>query len=160
MAAFDLWTPEFCLGCDKQTDGTAYCSESCRLGDFEKSSTPSSVASSPGLNTPSYPWSASRQQHGQHHSNKLYLAPAYDFTNAQPYGSTPLRQSYLSTPRSTTTSTRRTLTTSSSNSSLCSMQSTTSSATDASQLSDKARKELNAYANSFEQARLQRRRSY
>ncbi|EQB45252.1 hypothetical protein CGLO_15901 [Colletotrichum gloeosporioides Cg-14] len=154
MAAFDLWTPEFCLGCDKQTDGTAYCSESCRLADFEKTSTPSSVASSPGLNAPSYPWSGSSRQQS---SNKLYLAPAYDFTNPQPYGSTPVRQSYLSQRQS---STRRTLTTSSSNTSLCSMQSTTSSNADASQLSDKARRELQAYAVSFEQARLQRRRSY
>ncbi|KZL86919.1 hypothetical protein CI238_08507 [Colletotrichum incanum] len=151
MSAFDLWTHEFCLGCDKQTDGTAYCSESCRLADFEKTSTPSSVASSPGLNTPSYPWGSKQQ------ANNFYLSPAYDFSNAQPYGSTPARQSYLSSPR--TSSTRRTLTTSSSNSSLCSMQSTTSSNTDASHLSEKAKRELQAYAVSFEQARLQRRRS-
>ncbi|GKT49419.1 uncharacterized protein ColSpa_09600 [Colletotrichum spaethianum] len=151
MSAFDLWTHEFCLGCDKQTDGTAYCSESCRLADFEKTSTPSSVASSPGLNGPSSPW-GSRQQ-----ANSFYLSPAYDFSNAQPYGSTPARQSYLSSPR--TSSTRRALTTSSSNSSLCSMQSTTSSNTDASHLSEKAKRELQAYAVSFEQARLQRRRS-
>ncbi|EFQ33439.1 hypothetical protein CGRA01v4_00828 [Colletotrichum graminicola] len=151
MSAFDLWTHEFCLGCDKQTDGTAYCSESCRLADFEKTSTPSSVASSPGLNTPSYPWGSRPQV------NSFHLSPAYDFSNAQPYGSTPTRQSYLSSPR--TSSTRRTLTTSNSNSSLCSMQSTTSSNVDASHLSDKAKKELQAYAVSFEQARLQRRRS-
>ncbi|KAF6821236.1 hypothetical protein CSOJ01_00242 [Colletotrichum sojae] len=154
MAAFDLWTPEFCLGCDKQTDGTAYCSESCRLADFEKTSTPSSVASSPGLDAPAYPWAASRQPP----SNKFYLSPAYDFANAQPYGSTPLRQSYLSTPR--TSSTRRTLTTSSSNSSLCSMQSNTSSTTDASQYADTTKRELHAYASSFDHARLQRRRSH
>ncbi|KAK1471176.1 hypothetical protein CCUS01_17407 [Colletotrichum cuscutae] len=153
MAAFDLWTHEFCLGCDKQTDGTAYCSESCRLADFEKTSTPSSVASSPGLNTPSYHWTSTRQQ-----SNNFYLSPAYDFTNAQPYGSTPSRQSYLSSSRAPIT-TRRILTTSSSNSSLCSMQSTTSSNTDGSQLSEKAKRELQAYAVSFDQARLQRRRS-
>ncbi|GKT57310.1 hypothetical protein ColTof4_11460 [Colletotrichum tofieldiae] len=151
MSAFDLWTHEFCLGCDKQTDGTAYCSESCRLADFEKTSTPSSVASSPGLSTPSYPWGSKQQ------TNNFHLSPAYDFSNAQPYGSTPARQSYLSSPR--TSSTRRTLTTSSSNSSLCSMQSTTSSNTDASHLSEKAKRELQAYAVSFEQARLQRRRS-
>lgn len=155
MAAFDLWIPEFCLGCDKQTDGTAYCSESCRLADFEKTSTPSSVASSPGLNAPSYPWTGSSRQLL---SNKIHLAPAYDFTNPQPYGSTPQKQSSLSAPR--TSSTRRTLTTSSSNSSLCSMQSSTSSNSDASHLSEKARRELQAYAVSFEQARLQRRRSY
>ncbi|KAK2010302.1 hypothetical protein LZ32DRAFT_660567 [Colletotrichum eremochloae] len=152
MSAFDLWTHEFCLGCDKQTDGTAYCSESCRLADFEKTSTPSSVASSPGLNTPSYPW-GSRQQ-----TNNFHLSPAYDFSNAQPYGSTPARQSYLSSPRTSST-TRRTLTTSNSNSSLCSMQSTASSNLDAGHLSEKAKKELQAYAVSFEQARLQRRRS-
>ncbi|OLN95376.1 hypothetical protein CCHL11_04783 [Colletotrichum chlorophyti] len=152
MAAFDLWIPEFCLGCDKQTDGTAYCSEHCRLADFEKTSTPSSVASSPGLSTPSYPWTTSQRS-----SNNFCLAPSYDFSGTQPYGTTPVGHSYLSAPR--TSNTRRTLTTSSSSSSLCSMQSTTSSNTDASQLSDKAKRELQAYAVSFEQARLQRRRS-
>jgi hypothetical protein len=154
--AFDLWTHQFCLACDKQTDGATYCSESCRLADFEKtSSTPSSGASSPGMAAPSYPWTQ-RQP-----STKFYLSPAYDFSNAQPYGSTPVTQSFATVrrPQSTVLApSHRGLTPSSSHSSLCSMQSTSS--TDSAVLSDKARKELRAYAVSFEQVRLQRRRSY
>jgi hypothetical protein len=32
------WSPYFCLSCDKQTDGNVYCSEACRVADFEKTS--------------------------------------------------------------------------------------------------------------------------
>jgi hypothetical protein len=144
------WTHQFCLSCDKQTDGTTYCSESCRLAEYEKTSTPSSGQSSPGLAEPasSYPWTFSRPTTT---SRPLYLAPAYDFSNAQPYGSSQRSQSTGSTlaPKALSPST--------SQSSLCSMRSTAS--TD-SQLSEKAARELRAYARSFESVRLQRRRSY
>jgi hypothetical protein len=40
------------------------------------------------------------------------------------------------------------------------MRSTSSSSSEASQLSVKAARELRAYASSFEQVRMQRRRSY
>ena len=34
--AIDMeWWPEFCLACDKQTDGSVYCSEACRLIEHE-----------------------------------------------------------------------------------------------------------------------------
>jgi hypothetical protein len=155
--ALDLWTPEFCLGCDKQTDGAAYCSESCRLAEFESSSAPSSGASSPSYTTSSYPWTTSKQP-----SAKFQLSPAYDFRNPQPYGSTPLPPSYLSqrSEPSTLTMPTRVLTPSSSHSSLCSMQSTSSAGSESAHLSDKAKRELRAYASSFEQVRMQRRRSY
>jgi len=164
--AFDSWAQDFCLACDRQvqTDGAAYCSEACRLAESEKTtSTPGSQASSPGFSPPSHPWlSQSRPTR----STKFYLSPAYDFTNAQPYGSTPVRQSLQRSnltvaapehPRPSEPS--RSLTPSSSSSSLCSVHSTSSSG-EANQLSDKARKELQAYAVSFEQVRMQRRRSY
>lgn len=148
--AFDLWTHQFCLACDKQTDGATYCSESCRLADFEKTcSTPSSTASSP-------PTSPFTQQ-----PVKFYLSPAYDFSTAQPYGRTPVPQSYLG-QRTTTTTTqqpRKSLTPSSSHSSLCSIQSYSSSNSECFQLSEKSKRELQAYAVSFEQVRLHRRRS-
>ncbi|KAF7546330.1 hypothetical protein G7046_g9330 [Stylonectria norvegica] len=156
----DFWTHSFCLACDKQVhnDGAAYCSESCRLADFEKTSTPSSQASSPGFTPPSYPWSTASSSH-----SKFFLSPAYDFAHAQPYGTTsPARQQSFklsSGDNTSAASAARILTPSSSHSSLCSMQST-SSAGEANQLSDKARKELRAYAVSFEQVRMQRRRSY
>lgn len=163
MASFDLWTPEFCLGCDKQTDGAAYCSESCKLADFEKTSsasTPSSSSpSSPSLLTaPSYPWtqsssgSASRNNSSSN-NNQFFLSPAYDFPSRSP------------THRNTFSSRTEThLSPSSSYSSLCSMQTAASTAQqprlETVQLSERAQKELREYAISFEYARLQRRRSY
>lgn len=152
--AFDLWTHQFCLGCDKQTDGATYCSESCRLADFEKTcSTPSSASSSLCSSLPSSPFAS---------STKFYLSPAYDFSAAQPYGSTPQPRSYLTQRTSTSQQQqpRKTLTPSSSHSSLCSIQSSSSSGSESFQLSERSRKELQAYAVSFEQVRLQRRRSY
>ncbi|TPX11045.1 uncharacterized protein E0L32_008082 [Thyridium curvatum] len=146
--SFDLeWDHQFCLACDKQTDGATYCSESCRLADYEKTSGSSSGASSPALSGPSYPWAAS--------NSKFRLTPAYDFTNAQPYSAVSFRQSAAPSPRL-----RSSLSPSSSQSSLCSLKSSSSTATEASHLSAKAKKELRDYASSFEQARLQRRRSY
>jgi hypothetical protein len=146
------WTHQFCLACDKQTDGTTYCSESCRLADYEKTSTPSSGQSSPGLPDPasgSFPWTFSKPTTT---SRPLYLSPAYDFSNAQPYGLSQLAQSTGGTlaPKA--------LCASNSHSSLCSMNSTSS--TKSMQLSEKAARELREYARSFESVRLQRRRSY
>ncbi|KAK7430631.1 hypothetical protein QQZ08_002923 [Neonectria magnoliae] len=151
----DLWTHSFCLACDKQvhTASDAYCSESCRLADFEKTSPPSSQASSPGFTPPSYPWSTRSSSNAG-----FYLSPAYDFTNAKPYGTAPLQQP-ASKPTGTEQTSTRALTPSSSHSSLCSIQST-STTSESGQLSDKTRRELRAYAVSFEQVRMQRRRSY
>lgn len=151
------WSHEFCLACDKQveSDGAAYCSESCRLTELERTSTPSSQASSPGLTPPSYPWATQTRQPSP---TKFHLSPAYDFSNAQPYGSTPtasktLFGNYDDQP------TARVLTPSSSHTSLCSMQST-STTSGPNVLSVEAKEELRAYAVSFEQVRTQRRRSY
>ncbi|KAL6891359.1 hypothetical protein HDV57DRAFT_513776 [Trichoderma longibrachiatum] len=160
--ALDMWTHEFCLACDRQVqvDGDAYCSEACRMADFEKTpSTPSSQASSPGFSPVSYASSGSLSSRPA--PTKFYLPPAYDFNRAQPYGSTPRTSASFGGYNSdmSPASTHRGLTPSSSHSSLCSMQSVSSTA-ESSQLSDKARKELRAYAVSFEQVRLQRRRSY
>ena len=158
---FDSWTPDFCLACDKQVHGDddAYCSEACRLADFERTasslSSPRSSLSSRSA-SPSLPTTASSSSWGRKDSG-FHLSAPFDFTNAQLYG-------YGSKTSSTSTSSsaavpQRSLTPSSSHSSLCSIKSS-SSAGDASQLSDKTRKELQAYAVSFEQVRMQRRRSY
>ncbi|KAK2589407.1 hypothetical protein QQS21_012917 [Conoideocrella luteorostrata] len=167
--AFNLWTHQFCLACDMQvqSDGAAYCSESCRLADQEKSSTPSSQASSPGLTPSSYPWSTLPTCSRSSPSSKpmFYLSPAYDFSNAQPYGTTPVRSqslgssNYTTASGSSTSSYPRNLSPSSSHSSLYSMQSTSTTG-DSNQLSDTAKQELKAYAISFDHVRLQRRRSY
>ncbi|OAA68787.1 hypothetical protein SPI_00982 [Niveomyces insectorum RCEF 264] len=93
MASDLQWDHHFCLTCDKQTDGAAYCSESCRLADYEEtaasalSSDPSSPSWAPS-STAAYPWTAGAapSSHGRH---LFSLSPAYDFSHAQPYGSTP-----------------------------------------------------------------------
>lgn len=169
--AFDLWTHEFCLACDKQTDGAAYCSQSCRLADFEKSSSPSSNTTSPAFTPQDCPWTMPTQQKAANPSpQKFFVSPAYDFSTAQPYGRTPQSQSSFAGGNvrvESSTSSRqqhkstRSLTPSSSHSSLCSMQSasSTSSSSDMFQLSEKSRRELHAYHMNMEQARM-RRRSY
>ncbi len=121
MSSDPSWEPEFCLYCDKQTDGTVYCSESCRLRDIESSSTSlNTTPGSPGLASPSFQWSVPRNQ------TKFYLPPAYDFTNPQPYGSTPLPQSHVSQRSGSSSSSGAGLTPSSSHSSLCSLGSISS----------------------------------
>ncbi|KAK4133054.1 hypothetical protein BT67DRAFT_443414 [Trichocladium antarcticum] len=145
--SFD-WEHQFCLGCDKQTDGATYCSESCRLAEYDgTSSTPSSAPSSPSLSGPAFDWSFSKPTTTTSPA-KFYLSPAYDFGLAQP-----------SARRDSTRSTQ-TLSPSASHTSLCSMRSSSSAGLDAQQLSEKAARELRAYARSFESVRLQRRRSY
>ncbi|KAK3314983.1 hypothetical protein B0H66DRAFT_329276 [Apodospora peruviana] len=153
--SFD-WTHQFCLACDKQTDGATYCSESCRLADFEKtSSTPSSGPSSPALNGPPYQWSLSRPTTT---STKFYLSPAYDFSSPQP-SRTP-KHTTSSPVDATRTPSGHVLSPSNSHTSLCSMRSSSSAGLDAAQLSERAARELRAYAHSFESVRLQRRRSH
>lgn len=148
------WTHQFCLACDRQTDGAVYCSESCRLADYEKTaSTSSSGPSSPRLPSQAALMAARPQQ-------KFYLSPAYDFSNPTPYGTTPQPQSYFASRGDPAARSARRLTPSSSHTSLCSVQSASSTNSESSrQLSDKATRELRAYASSFEQVRMQRRRS-
>ncbi|GAB0136084.1 hypothetical protein EsDP_00004401 [Epichloe bromicola] len=167
--AFNLWAHQFCLACDKQvqSDGAAYCSESCRLADQEKGSTPSSQASSPGFAPSGFSWSGPPSP-STTSKPKFYLSLAYDFGNAQPYGTGPIRSqpssssSYTASISDSSTSDStftRNLSPSSSHSSLCSMQSASTTG-EPKHLSDTAKQELKAYAISFEHVRLQRRRSY
>ncbi len=144
--SFD-WTHQFCLGCDKQTEGATYCSESCRLADYDKTSpsTPSSAASSPSLSSPPLDWNLSRPTTSA--NTKFYLSPAYDFGLAQPSTRRPSAYSHILSPSASQTS-------------LCSMRSTSSAGLDPAQLTEKAARELRAYARSFESVRGQRRRSY
>jgi hypothetical protein len=154
--SFD-WTHQFCLACDKQTDGATYCSESCRLADYEKtSSTPSSGPSSPAFAAPSYQWTFAKPAMT---NTKFYLSPAFDFSSPHLSGRT--LQHGGAVPQ--TVGTRASgpiLSPSTSHTSLCSIRSTSSAGLDAAQLSEKAARELRAYARSFESVRLQRRRSH
>jgi hypothetical protein len=133
------WSPSFCLNCDKQTvDSQVYCSESCRLAEYEMSN---SAASSPASATnPTWP----SQRHG------FYLPAAYDFSSK--------RSSLPARPESQP-AVRPQLTPSSSQSSLFSMQSNASTSSEQSHLSEQAKKELRAYASSFDRSRYQRRQS-
>ena len=158
--SFDMdWSPNFCLACDRQTEGNVYCSEACRLAEYEQaSSNAGSTASSPISPRAPVSWPTTRP------SNGFYMEPAYNFSKAQPYG-TSSRSSTLqaSRPQSSPTtysSSKSTLTPSSSQSSLFSMQSTTSSiAAEPAHLSDESRRALRAYASSFDQSRYSRRQS-
>jgi hypothetical protein len=155
------WSPDFCLACDKQTDGRVYCSEACRLAEYEVASNAGSAASSPTSSRGPFNWPTTTRQS----NTGFYLEPAYNFSNAQPYGTTPSRSSdfySVSRPQSSPTpfASRSALTPSSSQSSLFSMQSSTSTtASEPAQLSDESRKALRAYASSFDQSRYSRRQS-
>lgn len=145
------WSPDFCLACDRQTDGNAYCSEACRLAEYEVSG---SAASSPmSSRSPSWP-TTTRSSH-----NGFYMGPAYNFSQARAYGTTQSSQYQPSRPRSSP-NTRPVLTPSSSQSSLFSMQSATStSSTEQTHLSDESRRALREYASAFDQSRYTRRKS-
>lgn len=183
-----LWTHHYCLGCDKQTDGAVYCSESCRLADGEKtpefsmiSSTPS-YSSSPSLE---FDQQSPRQPRPQQATrNNFVLPPAYDFS-AHRYGTTPRPSSLSSTIQQRSPSFHRpplvaavaqrqqplvpALTPSSSRSSLTSLRSFSSTTTwsgvqptekTADPVAEDTRRQLNEYARIWDQARLYRRRSY
>ncbi|KAF3766117.1 hypothetical protein M406DRAFT_356207 [Cryphonectria parasitica EP155] len=147
--SFD-WDHSYCLNCDKQTDGTTYCSESCRLAEYEQSAAPSTGPSSPAFSGPNYPWTTARASPS---ASRFYLSPAYDFSQSTSHPSSQRRGSLAPA--------QRLLSPSSSQASLCSMRSSSSASSDAAmQLSDAARRELHAYASSFENARASRRQSH
>ncbi|CAL3972584.1 hypothetical protein PZA11_004336 [Diplocarpon coronariae] len=157
--AFDMdWSPAFCLACDRQTDGNVYCSESCRLAEYESASTASSAASSPTSTRAPVSWPVKP-------SHKAFvMEPAYNFANAQPYGSSTSSPRAPPFPRPgrahSSPEAKGVLTPSSSQSSLFSLQSSHSStASEPIQLSDESRKALRAYASSFDQSRYSRRQS-
>ena len=146
------WSLDYCLACDKQTLGDAYCSQACRLTDLETSSCNSEPVSPSGpLSSP-----PSRPQ-------GFYLEPAINFAA---YKSSSTQHSpsamliHARTPTSTLatshvgssdpTPSTKTLTSSSSRSSLSSMQSNTTQGT---HLSDQARSELRSYTSFFDQMR-------
>ena len=149
------WSLDYCLACDKQTQGETYCSQSCRLADLETSSlwsgpaSPTTCTSSPSANR----------------GSGFYLAPAINFdaykTSTIPYSqassqsSTP-STSYFPNEASSQAAVPKTLTPSSSQSSLSSTQGTSSQVSPP--LSEQARNELLGYTNSFDNIRNWKRR--
>lgn len=177
MSMDSNWSLDYCLACDRQTSGGAYCSQACRLGDLETSSCASSEAASPTSTGQSSFWASSMSPS----KSGFYLQPAIDFgiyRSNHPLSSPDPRRpkteygtSYFSTtfqtqtppiplpvPITTSTATKQILTTSSSQSSLASLQSKASTTSRNSGLSTQAKTELRNYANSFDLLRVWKRR--
>lgn len=162
------WSLDYCLACDKQTDGGVYCSETCRLAEYEQA-TSGSEASSPAAHGPgSWPttkltnprWTALFEDDAPYSRKISSPRPQHQ------YGGTPpskLSEAFLLRPSSSPVlQPKSSLTPSASHSSLFSMLSASSSTTSMNeqpQLSEEARKELRAYANFFDQSRYRRRQS-
>lgn len=142
------WSPEYCLACDRQTDGKAYCSEACRLAEYERAnSTSGSEASSPAQSTTHTSWPKTTSAN----VTNFYLPSAYDFSKKSTTTSRPQTQpTYGARPQ---------LTPSASQSSLSSMQSQASYSSESSTLSEESKQALRAYASSFDQSRYHRRQS-
>ncbi|RKK77803.1 hypothetical protein BFJ68_g17264 [Fusarium oxysporum] len=150
--AFDLWTYQFCLACDKQvqSDGATYCSEHCQMIDSERATLPpSSQVNSPGFPPP---------------PTEFYISWAYGLSTARSCETTAQKRHWIHYMMPDTEQVSSFVATqnpkhTNSHSRLDSMQST-SSTREAGHLSNKARMELRAYAVLFEQATVQRRLSY
>ncbi|KAI9867189.1 MAG: hypothetical protein M1813_009467 [Trichoglossum hirsutum] len=166
------WSPDFCLACDRQTSGGAYCSQACRLADLERASS-GSDSSAPSSPTAAASWASSALGTG----SGFYLPPplnfaAYmstvssrsvsnrSFAAASPptfrIPSFPSRSHSNSSNSIAGHSLKPILTTSTSRSSLSSLQG--SSSPEGSVLSDQARNELRDYASCFDQVRDWKRR--
>lgn len=134
--------PLGCLHCDKPTAGDSYCSQACRLADFDTSSVGSEPASPTNSSAP-----AARSP-----TNGFYLPPAIDF-NAYRRSPPPSGRSsrptsgYFSTALIDSPPSPRVLSPSSSRTSL---------KNDA--LSRQVQSELMGYTNSFDQVRDWRRK--
>lgn len=148
------WTPDYCIACERQTSGGAYCSQTCRLADLDPSLSGSEPATpTDGRFAPAY----------RAPSAAFVLPPAFDFAayRSHPPSATSSRPasmasapSYMTT-LSRTDSSPRALTPSSSRSSLVSVP---SSLAHGEALSSQARSDLRDYTNSFDQVRDWRRR--
>lgn len=153
------WSLDFCLACDRLTEGEAYCCQNCRLADLTISCSPAAVSPKMSLSTDSSS-AISRRHHG------LQLEPAFDFCSHRtaPPASSEEKSQKLSSLRSPSSSNSkatvaslfsdRIFTPSSSRSSLDLCSSKASLDT---QLSHQARTALRGYANSFDVIRNWRR---
>jgi ECL1/2/3 zinc binding proteins len=150
---------DFCLACDRQTNGTPFCSQACRLAELDHSLS-SSVPTSPIYT----PHGSSHPGHGPVR-NGFQLPPAFDFSS---YRRTRATQSPKVLPKSSTAASQLTeqpsigtaprspnLTPSSSQTSLSSLRTNQSSS---SGISEQAWVELRNYASGFDQVRALKRR--
>ena len=149
------WSFDYCLACDRQTAGGAYCCQICRLADLETSSCGSKPVSPSTANislpkgsslnlSPSFDSAAHRRLN--------YCAPSLP-PRAQ--ASQPIIYFSAQTVATNATPANRILSPSSSHSSL---SSTSSKSSQGCHLSAQARTELRGYSNSFDLIRNWRRR--
>lgn len=165
------WSLDYCLACDRQTSGGAYCSQSCRLADLETSSTWSGTVS-PTTNIAATSSSSSSSSTDTQRGSGFYLSPAINFANYKNISSPSPAMSTTATAATTQPNTTpsnyfstnftnppstKGLTPSSSISSLSSNSSSDSSQH---QLSEHIHSELRAYTNSFDTTRNWRRRTW
>jgi hypothetical protein len=97
----DFLLGDFCLSCDRQTNGTAFCSSACRLTQLdgfplaESSTSTSSLSGYTGSNG-----SVSQRSSFSPSLAGLYLPPAYDFSLHRTTSSNSLSMSLSSRPLS------------------------------------------------------------
>ena len=95
----DFLLGDFCLSCDRQTNGTAFCSSACRLTQLDHFTLgPESTPSSSFSDTRSY--SSVTQRPSLSVSPGFYLPPAYDFSIHRTPSSNSLSMSLTSRPHS------------------------------------------------------------
>lgn len=150
---------DFCLSCDRQTNGTPFCSQACRLAELDHSTT-SSEPTSPSYSQPS----TSSQRPLAAVTGGFYLPPAIDFSSYR-LSTSPKQKGRLRTnslPRSNQQTSSTAASKQSSNltpsSSQTSISSLAMNSSHHKRLSDQARTDLEGYASSFDQVRTLKRR--
>ncbi|KAL2000757.1 hypothetical protein VTN02DRAFT_2659 [Thermoascus thermophilus] len=145
------WSLDFCLVCDRQTFGGAYCSQACRLAELDQ------LSSEHGRSSPT------ASNAGKGVTENMPVNSAMDPTthrySAAGFGqpmAAPISRGYSHLLSDVTPSSSRVLCPSSSQTSLSSLQSASSSQPLA--LSDRVRDELRDYASCFDQVRDWKRR--
>jgi hypothetical protein len=76
------WSPDFCLACETQTDGSVYCSFVCNLADYEKAS----HETDPTTSSPTSPQGPVSQDATRPATNGFYIGPPYNVSKGQPDG--------------------------------------------------------------------------
>ena len=144
---------DYCLSCDRQTNGTPFCSQACRLAELDHCSPHEPLS-------PSYTDTEAAVQRATTPARSgFYLPPAFDFSLHRSRFLPPIQH----TPPSSTanrasqpiTHGRPSLSPSSSQTSLSSIKTNQSYYT---KLSEQAENDLKDYARSFDQVRTLRRR--
>jgi hypothetical protein len=146
------WSLDFCLVCDRQTGGGAYCSQACRLAELDGFSMSSSSSSQTAT-------SKQTLIGGHNVGSKLPAVNKSTVRKSQDMGSSEKSTTHLFYQLVDTTSTlshsTRTLSPSSSETSLSSLRSDSSRSTT---ISDRVWNELCDYASCFDHVRDWRRK--